>query len=75
MTRYKNLSGRAGIIAYAIYDDWIDVTFADGTVYRYSDIKPGIHHVERMKELAEEGEGLTTYINQNVRENYERKLK
>jgi len=36
--------------------------------------KPGAQHVARMKQLAEEGRGLATYINRYVRDNYARKL-
>jgi hypothetical protein len=40
---------------------------------------PEIHrssqsHVEEMKRLAEQGEGLATYINREVGKNYARKL-
>lgn len=60
----------SGVAAFATGDDFILVQFKDGRLYLYDDKKPGKHHVEQMKRLALKGKGLTTYINQNVRENY-----
>ncbi|HEY6160434.1 MAG TPA: hypothetical protein VI112_04400 [Bacteroidia bacterium] len=74
MTRYKNLSGTSGVRKYSISADHIDVQFSDGETYRYSHRAPGRTHVEKMKELAEAGSGLATYINKYVRDNYERKF-
>jgi hypothetical protein len=42
--------------------------------YSYDATKPGTKHVDAMKRLALAGEGLTTYVNQHVRENYAAKL-
>jgi hypothetical protein len=50
----------------------LQFNYKDGYLYDYS--KPGKEHVEQMKILAEQGEGLTTYVNQNVRDNYRKKL-
>jgi hypothetical protein len=36
-------------------------------------MSPGAYDVENMKELAEAGQGLGTYINQHVRKNYAQK--
>jgi hypothetical protein len=44
--------------------------FKDGRTYLYDYAKPGKVHVEEMKKLAVEGNGLTTYINKYVRDNY-----
>jgi len=73
MKRYRNLEGHSGVVAYAIADDAIDVKFNSGDVYHYSYRKPGREHVEAMKALALAGRGLSTYIAQHVREEYERK--
>lgn len=75
MQRYKALSGDAGIVAYEIEDDAIILEFNDGRQYVYSYARPGMEHVEQMKVLAAEGKGLTTYVNQQVRENYDAQLK
>ena len=66
MENYKNLNGAEAIKAYAIESSYIDVQYADSAVYRYSHITPGRQHVERMKELAQQGEGLGPYISANI---------
>jgi len=71
MKKYKNISGSSGITAYETGPDWIKVKFTSGTVYKYNYSKPGRHHVEKMKSLAEEGRGLSTYISQNVEDLYD----
>lgn len=61
----------SGVSSFAIGDDFLLVVFKDRPEpYLYDYNKPGKLHVEQMKHLALEGKGLTTYINQNVRENY-----
>jgi len=71
MPPYRDLSGASGVAAFAEGGDWIEVTFKTGGTYRYSHAKPGRAHVDRMKRLAHEGRGLSTYISQYVRERYE----
>ena len=73
MTKYKNLSGESGIIAYEIGSDFIRIQFADKEIYLYTENSTGAAHIAKMKELAEKGRGLNTYINQHVRGNYEKK--
>ena len=75
MEKYKGISGNYGVTAYKILKDSIILQFQYKDLYLYDYEKPGKHHVERMKILAEKGKGLTTYVNQNVRENYREKLK
>jgi hypothetical protein len=70
MQRYKNISGTSGVRAFELASDHIDVMFDDGRIYRYDHTRPGAHHVERMEQLAREGRGLATYINQHVRNNF-----
>jgi hypothetical protein len=74
MQRYKNASGKSGIHSFEIFKDRIDIIFiTDLTLkYVYTYNKPGRNHVDQMKALAIKGENLTTYINKNIRDNYER---
>jgi hypothetical protein len=44
-------------------------------VYLYTNKSAGTAAVAEMKALAKKGTGLTTYINQHVREHYQTKLK
>jgi hypothetical protein len=74
MTSYLNYSGNSGVTAYAIEFDRITVQFASGDSYVYTYKKPGKAVVEKMKVLAMEGRGLSTYISKVVRGNYEAKL-
>jgi hypothetical protein len=72
MQPYPNLSNGSGVSAYEIGADYIIVQFHRGRPYRYSYASAGEHHVERMKELAASGRGLSTYISQHVHNQYER---
>lgn len=69
MKRYKN-SVNSGVLAYEAGVDRIKVKFLDGTIYLYTYQSAGSDNVDQMIELAEKGKGLTTFINQIVREKY-----
>lgn len=73
MARYANLGGNSSIIEYSIGDDYIDVKFSDGFMYRYSYGSAGSAKVNEMKRLAVAGQGLNSYIMRHARFNYERK--
>ena len=73
MERYHNLDGNAGVEYYESGPDFIKVRFHKGPTYVYDYTRPGAQHVERMKELAPTGRGLSTYISQHVRTSYSRK--
>ena len=73
MTEYKNLSGESGIVAYETGSDFIRIQFEDKEIYLYTENSSGAEHIAKMKELAEKGRGLNTYINQHVRSKYEKK--
>ena len=71
---YQSQNGNSGVSFYALDPLSINVWFRDGRGYVYDSRKPGKLHLDEMKRFAEEGRGLATYINQNVRTNYARKL-
>jgi hypothetical protein len=73
MERYLNRNGDSGVTDYELGADFIRVRFLGRVTYRYGPIRPGPHHVDRMKALAVAGRGLGTYISQHVREQYESK--
>lgn len=74
MKRYTDLEGNSGVEAYEYGPDWIDVLFkSSDTVYRYSYASTGKAHVERMKQLADAGNGLSGYISSNINVRYESK--
>lgn len=73
MVAYQNKKGNSGITHYEIGKDFISVKYQGSTgTYVYRNGRVGKHHVDRMKVLAEQGCGLSTYISQHpvVREGY-----
>ena len=73
MRPYKNTSGHSGVISYEITEDGIIVRFTDA-IYSYTYSSAGKKNVERMKRLAESGEGLSTFISREVKERFEEKI-
>jgi hypothetical protein len=71
MIRYRNSGRNSGVHAYEIGDDYIKVQFKDWKIYLYSFNSAGKHHIEQMKALAIRGRGLNSYINKNVKNDYE----
>jgi hypothetical protein len=74
MTRYPNIQGQSGVIAYEITADSIRIRFRSGDEYLYTYTRPGKVDVERMKTLARQGHGLSTYISQVVKGRFEEKV-
>lgn len=74
MQRYKDISGKSGVIAFAIGDGRITVKFKGGDCYLYTVASAGAADIATMQRLAREGKGLSTFISQYVRDRYERKL-
>ena len=72
--RYGNRSGRSGVAGYALVGNGIAVRFADGAIYLYDRDCPGPAHVQRMKQLARDGTGLSTYISRRVGQRYATRL-
>jgi len=73
MQVYQNLKGDSGISHYEIGTDYVAVKFKGSAgMYVYKTRRVGKSHVERMKTLAQKGQGLSTYISQHptVREGY-----
>jgi hypothetical protein len=62
------------VAAYACGPGWILVRFRRGGTYRYTAAHPGALHVMEMQRLAEAGDGLNTYINQHVRDDYDARV-
>lgn len=71
MKIYSNFSGSSGVTAYQIADEEILVEFNRKKIYRYTYASAGKEAVEKMKLLAQQGRGLSTYISRNVKGRYE----
>lgn len=65
MERYKNLNGDSGVASHEIGYDSIWVVFSDGVRYQYTYARTGKENVERMKRLAVDGRGLSSFIARN----------
>jgi hypothetical protein len=72
MPKYREVDGDSGVIGYEYGPDWIEVEFEKGTsrFYRYTYLSAGSDHVEKLKGLADAGEGLNSYINRYVARRY-----
>jgi len=75
MEKYKNIKGDSGVVFYELGDGFIRVMFSDGAIYLYTDQSAGVYNINQMKILAANGDGLNSFINQNVRKKYARKEK
>jgi hypothetical protein len=77
LKRYRNLSHGAGVRAYAHGPGWIHLQFVRGGTYEYTSRSVGQANLQKMKRLADAGEGLTTFINQHpdVKNGYARRLR
>ena len=75
MQRYRNLDGASGVTAFETAGDSIKVAFINGSIYEYDYVSAGRGNIERMKRLAAEGRGLSTFISQHVHDAYARRLR
>jgi hypothetical protein len=75
MERYANNGGGSNVVAYEIEQSSIKVQFGDGSTYLYTSQSTGVENLERMKQLAQAGQGLNSYISRVVRKGYASKLR
>lgn len=73
MKRYRDLHGDSGVVAYEAGADYIRVRFSHGATYLYDYASTGKFEVERMKALAQSGDGLATFISKFIKGNYARR--
>ena len=67
MREYRNQNGNSGITAYDIGDDYIDVEFKNGGIYRYEEAAIGRLQFLNMQVLAIMGSGLNAFITMFVK--------
>lgn len=70
MQTYKNINGNSGVIAYKINAKSVEVKFIDGTVYVYDYETTGKGNIEKMKKLATNGKGLSTFISTKIKNRF-----
>ncbi|MFI5349669.1 MAG: hypothetical protein ACHQ2Z_09005 [Elusimicrobiota bacterium] len=73
--KYKNLSGDSKVVKFEIKKDGMKVRFADHSIFRYTNQSAGPENISKMKTLAMAGKGLGTFIDGNVKDRYQRKIK
>lgn len=68
---YGNRHGNSGVLAYAIERDAVHVVFVGKrNRYVYTSASTGPDRLERMKRLASEGKGLSSFVSRQVRGGY-----
>ena len=73
MIRYKNLGGNSSISQYEIGVDYIVVEFYGSVkMYKYTYRTAGKANIENAKKLAIRGFGLGSFIQKNMKYNFER---
>lgn len=75
MERYANRNGDSGVVAYQIGPDFVQVQFNTGAVYEYTYSSAGSSNIEMMKDLANAGRGLCSFIKRNVNNSYSRRIR
>ena len=73
MQKYLDINKNSGVTAYELGKDFIRVEFNDKTTYLYTEESTGKEAIKQMKNLAQRGYGLATYINQHVRSQFAKK--
>ena len=74
MEHYLNKCGKSPITRFHIEDEKVTVWYNDDTSYSYSYARAGKPVVDRIKELALQGEGLATFISQQAKFLYDHKI-
>lgn len=75
MIPYNNIHGNSGVKNYEIIPQGIALEFEDGAIYVYTDTKTGKNRIAKMKQLAQKGLGLATFISKEVRERFAEKIR
>ena len=72
MKSYANLGGKSSVESYEYGPDYIAVRFKAGDTYTYSYDGAGKENVDHMKELADSGSGLNSFIRKNVNDLFDK---
>ncbi|MEO6849887.1 MAG: hypothetical protein ABI203_01895 [Mucilaginibacter sp.] len=73
MLKYGNDDHATGVVAYYTASDSIIVKFREKGYYKYTTKSAGTTAIRKMKALAKQGRGLSTYISQHIHDKYESK--
>lgn len=75
MIPYNSIHGNSGVKNYEIIPQGIALEFEDGAIYVYTDQKTGKRRIQKLKQLAQKGLGLATFINKEVRDQFAEKIR
>ena len=75
MKKYKNLGKNSSVIAFEEGEDYINIQFENGWIYKYSAKSAGMFKVDMLKMFANRGMGLNEYITHFAYKDYERKYR
>ena len=73
MHKYGDDDHDTGVVAYDTASDSITVKFREKGYYKYTVKSAGTTAIRKMKVLAKQGKGLSTFISQHIRDKYESK--
>lgn len=73
--KYKNAGGKSSVLQYELEKDAVNIRFNDNTAYRYTNQSSGRENIAKMKTLALAGKGLGTFVEANLKDKYERKIR
>ena len=65
MQPYNDIDNDSNIESFEIGNDYIKVKFFHGMTYVYTYASASSHHIEEMKRLANQHDGLNAYINEH----------
>lgn len=65
MQTYRDFNGDSGISGFELGEDFIIIEFKSGARYKYTNGSAGSFHINQMKQLAQQGDGLNKYIMNN----------
>ena len=71
MEEYANRNGKSSVTGYEIGNGFIKVIFKDGSSYKYTASSVGRQTVNQMIDLAKSGSGLNSFINREVKDDYD----
>lgn len=75
MNDYRNEGGGSGVARFELGVDSITIEYSSGATYLYNVESAGREAIDTMKQLAEAGKGLNSFIGKHVRGKYARKMK
>jgi hypothetical protein len=73
--RYKNVGGKSTVVRFELEKDAVNLRFTNASAYRYTNQSAGPENISKMKTLALAGKGLGTFVEANLKDRFERKIR